>query len=109
MIDENIESGHRNNEVAFPPRVVSRPQYSSSQDTYLAWLAVGAVAAGAIAAIIGCMQPRGRRMTWTAEPDHGELTPPHGDKFRREQARSRAAAGEVSDLTPPHGDKLRAH
>ena len=56
----------------------------ASMDSYLPWLAVGAVVVGAVGAVMGLAQcgARRTRLPWPeSEPDL--VTPPHGDKLPR--------------------------
>jgi hypothetical protein len=51
-------------------------------DSYLPWLAVGAVVVGAVGAVVGLTQcgVKRTRLPWPeAAPEH--ITPPHGDKL----------------------------
>ena len=53
-----------------------------SADSFLPWLAVGAVVVGAVGAVVGLTQcgTRRARLPWPdAGPEH--ITPPHGDKL----------------------------
>jgi hypothetical protein len=54
----------------------------ASADSYLPWLAVGAVVVGAVGAVVGltqCATKRTRSPWPETEPD--QITPPHGDKL----------------------------
>jgi len=54
----------------------------ASGDTYLPWLAVGAVFVGAVGAVLGLTQcaTKRARMPWP-EAEFNDITPPHGDKL----------------------------
>lgn len=58
-------------------------QFGGSREEYSCWIPVGLIAAGTVGALVALTQAgrsRGRHR-WNAEPDSGELTPPHGDKL----------------------------
>jgi hypothetical protein len=54
----------------------------ASADSYLPWLAVGAVVVGAVGAVVGLTQcaTKRTRSPWPAA-EFDDITPPHGDKL----------------------------
>lgn len=79
----NETSGSLDNERPIgAAELTARPACS---DSYMSWVAVGAVVAGTVGAVVGLTQMASRRARartpW--EPAHAaDLTPPHGDKLR---------------------------